>query len=353
MKKLLTYLAISLLSFDSFAQSVEEHYAAAYDELKAMLEGSKPYSFKRAVFLTENAYLRDSLDYEQFSQAINFYAQFTHRMLQHRELLYQGEDKTEVAKNAALFSLMTDTIPILNDGDTLYHLPFGYDFEDFWGEQHWPKMFVSKLIATHTGNCHSLPYFYKILAEETGAKAYLSLAPNHVYIKTRNQKDGWYNTELTSGMFPVDAWMMASGYIHLSAIQNGIYMDTLSQEQNIALCLIDLAHGYEKKYQDTKFVMQCVDLALQYYPHYANGLLLKAETIKKQFEQMMTKYKATYPVDLFELIPESKMLFDKMQATYLQVHQLGYRTMPKEMYLAWLSDLQKEKEKYTNQNIRY
>jgi hypothetical protein len=198
-----------------------------------------------------------------------------------------------------------------------------------------------------------LPYLYKIFAEEVGADAHLALAPNHVYIKVRNQKDGWYNTELTSGVFPVDAWIMASGYIHLSAIRNGLYMDTLSWQQNVALCLIDLAHGYEKKYQNTEFVMQCAELALQHYPNYANALLLKAETMKRRFEQQMQEYRAEYPKELFDLVPEAKTLFDKMQATYLKVHQLGYRTMPKEMYLSWLAELEQQKEKYTNQNIRY
>jgi hypothetical protein len=47
-------------------------------------------------------------------------------------------------------------------------------------------------------------------------------------------------------MFPIDAWLMASGFIHLSSIQNAIYMDTLSTKQSIAACMVDLAQGYEK-----------------------------------------------------------------------------------------------------------
>ena len=79
-------------------------------------------------------------------------------------------------------------------------------------------------MATRKGNCHSLPFLYKILAEELGAKANLALAPNHIYIKHWNEKDGWYNTELTSGIFPIDSWLMASGYIHLDAVANKLYM---------------------------------------------------------------------------------------------------------------------------------
>ncbi len=74
-----------------------------------------------------------------------------------------------------------------------------------------------------------------------GATCWLSLAPNHMYIKNRCSKIGWYNTELTSGEFPIDAWITTSGYIPLKAIQTGLYMDTLSNQQAIALCVLGLS----------------------------------------------------------------------------------------------------------------
>ena len=84
-------------------------------------------------------------------------------------------------------------------------MPYSYDFDDPFGHKDWDNMFVSKLLNTGKGNCHSLPYLYKIIAEELGISAHLALAPNHIYIKHKNEKDGWYNTELTSGIFPIDA----------------------------------------------------------------------------------------------------------------------------------------------------
>lgn len=96
-------------------------------------------------------------------------------------------------------------------------------------------MFVSTLMVTRKGNCHSLPLFYKLLTEELGEKSWLALAPNHAYIKLHNQADGWYNVELTSGQFPTDVWIKASGYIHTDAIRNGIYMDTLSLKATVLL----------------------------------------------------------------------------------------------------------------------
>ncbi|MCB0481360.1 MAG: hypothetical protein KDC83_07990, partial [Flavobacteriales bacterium] len=206
---------------------------------------------------------------------------------------------------------------------------------------------------TKKGNCHSLPYLYKILADEIDAKAHISVAPNHFYIKHQNKGNGWYNTELTSSIFPIDAWLMASGYIHLDAIVNKLYMEALNDEQMIALNMIDLAKGYEKKLgalTQKEFILKCCDAALKVYPHYVNALLLKAETEKKTFDALMTKYNAQYPTDILK-IPEAEEIFSEMTAVYSKVHDLGYRKMPEEMYLKWLVSLKEERNQYENKEI--
>jgi len=339
-------------SINCFAQ---QQYNLAFSELKGMLSDSLPISFKRAVFVTENAYLNNQLSYEEFDKHIGILAGRCQLISKQTELLYNGRDKENVKKYAAVFRLMTDTVKFYqNENDHYSTVPYKYDFDDFFGDKDWRKMFVSKLLTTHSGNCHSLPFLYKILSEELGVKAYLAMAPNHTYIKLWCEKMGWYNTELTSGHFPIDAWIMASGYVHLSAVQNRVYMDTLSDKQSIAVCLIDLAKGYEKKYgdkSDYNFISKCCNLALKYYPQYVNGLILQAETEKKFFEKEMVKKKAEYPSDLF-IDSSARGLFDRLQSQYVYIHQLGYRRMPNEMYLSWLSDLNREKEKYINKQIQ-
>jgi hypothetical protein len=173
LKILILYL-IGFLAIMRPVQAQEQghkSYQKAYQLLKGMLEDSLALSFKKAVFVTENAYLNEQLEYEGYETAISQMAAWCKTIAENRSLLYGQEDKDEIEKLAAVFTFMADTIPILQEGDTLYHLPFGYDFEDIWGEQDWSKMLISKLMATGTGNCHSLPYLYKILADELGAKS--------------------------------------------------------------------------------------------------------------------------------------------------------------------------------------
>jgi len=328
-------------------------YWRALQELKGMLAGEMPISFKRAVFITESTYFNNTLNYNKFCKAIDSLMILSDLFTQHNSLIYTHEDKEEVAKYAAAFKVMTDTLRVrISKSGYLVHYPFRYDFDDIWGEKEWSQMFVSKLLTTRKGNCHSLPFLYKILVEEMGGKAYLAMAPSHIYIKQRCKSIGWYNTELTNPSFPVDAWIMASGYIPTEAVISGIYMDTLSDKQSLAVCIIDLANGYQKKHgvKDGKFILGCCQVALEQYPNYVNTLMLKAETYKKLFEQMMQHAGAVHPSAIFHN-QQAKTLFETIEQTYFKIHQLGYRKMPKEMYLRWLSELNVEKKKYNNPQI--
>lgn len=316
------------------AEVARDVYEQAYQELAKMLDGRYPLSFKRAVFLTENAYFDNQLDYKGFNTLIADLARDCKTVESQSApyLLYDRADKQEVLHNAVLFKLLTERTEFAS-GRVL--TPYRYDFEDFNGEREWSKMFVSKLLATHKGNCHSLPFLYKILADETGAQAWLALAPNHIYLKQRNQKDGWYNTELTSRTFPMDAWLMASGYISKETIVSGIYMDTLSAKQNVVLCLVDLACGYERKIgaASEPFVLKCTDLALQYFPQYVNAQLLQAEALRHRFERQKER-------------ASSQQAYAAMEAAYTRIYKTGYREMPPAMYTAWLQSVQQEKAKY-------
>lgn len=55
---------------------------------------------------------------------------------------------------------------------------------------------------THTGQCRSLPMYFKVLAESLGAEAYIAYAPAHVFIRYRNEDkmypEEWVNVELTT-----------------------------------------------------------------------------------------------------------------------------------------------------------
>lgn len=352
MKKYLHIAIIALVLISTKTHAQDFLYDEAYKSINAMLSDEKPYSFKKAVFEVENAYKEGLLDTAYYSLRIKSLAQLTKSVIQSRNLKdYNYSDYNEVEKYAALYTVMKDSITV-NIGDSQKQwIPFTYDFQDVWGDKDWSNMFVSKLLDTHKGNCHSLPYLYKILAEEIGAEAHLALAPNHIYIKHRNQKDGWYNTELTSGYFPIDAWIMASGYVHLDGIRNGLYMKALNDKESLALLLVDLAQGFDKRFPDNdgSFILKCVDKALEYYPTLINALLLKLDTTKKGLERFTAEKNKSFE-EIFDY-PEARKTWADLTLEVQKIHSLGYRQMPKEMYLDWLVTLKEEQEKYTNKKI--
>jgi len=352
MKKL-HYILIFVFLSPLVNNAQTEVYENALEELSDMLVGKRDKSFKRAVYLVENAYHDNFLDSTAFENEISILKNLASKLIESRTLKYDGKDVKTVEKYAAVFSVLKDTIKVQNaDGKLFKYVPYGYDFKDVWGHQDWSNMFVSKLLSTGKGNCHSLPYLYKILAEEIGADAHLALAPNHVYIKHKNEKDGWYNTELTSGIFPIDAWLMASGYIHLDAITNKLYMEALDINQSLAMCIIDLAQGYEHKFpgNDGAFILKSTELALEYYPHYVNALIMRAETKKKLLEAEASK-KYSNLNDAVHKDKELQLSFLKLQDEYVNIHNLGYRKMPEKMYMDWLTSLERERKKYENTGI--
>ncbi len=343
---------VKLTMTDNQKRLVQGYYDSAFHEIELMLLDSISPSFKRAVFVTENAYLENEISYEKFNREINTLRTLAELFNETNSLNYSFDDKEKIEKLGAIYHLMTDTINIIVNDQLYHHIPFRYNFDDIWGEEDWSNMFVSGLLVTHQGNCHSLPFLYKILAEEMEVDAYLSIAPNHFYIKSRCERGGWYNTELTSATFPIDAWIMASGYISIQAVQNRLYMDTLSMKQSLAICLTDLAQGYSKRFGvDAKldFILKCTKLALEYYPNYVNAMLLRAETLKTKFDKYAELHELNTSND--EIKATANQIYNEMESAYVEIHKLGYRTMPKEMYLKWLTELNMEKDKYLNKKI--
>lgn len=352
----LFYISFFSLVFNYFVSNAQDstyHYQQAYEIIDSMLTGKTPLNFKKTVFTTENAYLDGQLDLLKINNEIENLKNLINAVITSNIITYSGIDKEDVTKQAAIFKVLTDTILVIVDSvNIFFHTPYLYDFEDTWGQKDWTSMFVSKLLISGEGNCHSMPYLYKILAEELQTSAYLSFAPNHIYIKQRCVKSGWYNTELTSATFPVDAWIMASGYVHLDAIRNGLYMDTLSLQQSVAYCLLDLAQGYQRKFgkANLDFVVKCCNTVLKYHAVNVNAMLTKAEAQKHFIEAKMKANNVKNPQDLFA-DTTIKAMYSDMEHTYVRLHQLGYRCMPEEMYLQWIGMLKTEPEKYIDKKI--
>jgi hypothetical protein len=357
MKKYLLSLSILLSILNINAQNLQNSegslYPSALTTLRKMLEEQEPISFKKAVFVVENAYLEQPNDEVYWEQQIALLVQMTKAYAKNTKNNYTGKDSLTIKLRGSLFKVMTDTTAIVMGSDTLKHPPFTYDFDDIWGKEDWSKMFITKLLATHKGNCHSMPMLYKVISEALDLPCHLAFAPNHIYIKHYSEKIGWYNTELTSAAFPVDAWIMASGHVSLEAVQNGLYMDTLSDKQMLAICAYDLGKGYERKFpnSDGSFIIECCNVALKHYPNCLSALLLKAKTQKHQLDDMVEKQGKK---DIKAILKQTnaKKIYDDMNSNLKKTYALGYRPIPEKTYREWLFGLSTQKDKYENKQMK-
>jgi len=341
MRKLLTLGFIVLITIGVQAtpdHSVDpkKHYEKAFKHIKKMLKGQAPLSFRDAVFLTENAYLEGNLNYTSYLIHLHAIINDVKAIRKRINFPYDYFDKGSVYTNAAIFQYFTDTLIYQDSAGNVIaqKKPYVYNFDDPLGEKEWKNMFVSSLLKGHKGNCHSLPYLYQIIANDFEVESHLVIAPNHLYIThlCHDPSITWYNTELTSGTHPIDAWIKINTYMSMEAIRSGIYGVPLNQEQSVALTLVDLANGYLRKFpdDDEQFALDCVNLALQHFPLCINAMLLKLNLLGEV-------YRLTEDEQI-------RLLMDKLAT---QIHQLGYDEMPKEMYEDWLSGKREYDPNYT------
>ncbi|MBQ0733887.1 hypothetical protein [Aquimarina celericrescens] len=156
----------NLPSYDN--EKGADSYRKAFTALKEI--ENKSFSLKEAVFTVENAFYEHETDYSEFDNVIKQTGDFIKEKMQE----FGYDTHSNVAKNLILFQFFSDTLTTKNG---LKHLPLVYDFDDIWGKKDWSNMFVTKLLESGKGRCHSLPLLYLMLAEEIDATAHLSRSP--------------------------------------------------------------------------------------------------------------------------------------------------------------------------------
>src|SRR5690554_2238483 len=325
-----------------------EYYQKAFNKLSAM--NPNDFSIKEATFIIENAFYEEQKDYEEFNQIVKETGSFLYKKMD--ELGY--DRNSNLAKNLILFQFFSDTLELKKEN--LKHLPFKYDFDDYWGREDWTKMFVHKLLETGSGQCNSLPRLYLILAEEIGPEAFLALSPNHSYIKFRDDEDNWYNLELTNGMFTLDSFILQSGYIKSEALTNKIYMKPLSSNQLLSQLITDFASGYVHKFGYSPFVKEVTDKALELNNNSINANMMNSNFLTVQFENAVRQI-GVNPRDNKDLqnirfYPPIVEMLTQTNAQDRKIDDLGYEYMSAQAYQKWLDDLMDAKQQQDNETIK-
>lgn len=337
MKHIGLTLLVLLTFLTTYGQeSSDRYFQEAVDEITQMLEGQKPIDFKRAVFLTENAYYDGQLNYADFCKQIDSITININQMI-----VAKGLQKFKTAGNWAIFTYMTEKIP-----QNKNH-PMQYDFENFMGDDDYQSFMVSTLLKTKKGNCHSLPYLYKILADEVNVEAFVAIAPLHCYIKHRDEQDKWWNLELTSGTFSRTSFIMESFNVSDAGMESGLYMKPLDGKELLVLCLSDLMDYYEKK--TSKYYGSVVQKAYQKGLKYNEVSLLqlwKRDEIKYRLDKEM-EGKGLNDYNQISPYPELVALLDQVKATDELINKMGYSRLTPEQYREKVQQIENEKHSQT------
>ncbi|WP_273005305.1 hypothetical protein [Chryseobacterium sp.] len=320
-------------------------YYDAFSKLSGM--DSENYSLADVNFTVENAFYDNKRDLKGFKSGI----QKTAKQLLQKMKERKQDTESNVSKNLMLFEYFSKDMRL--GGAT--HKAFEYDFKDYMGEKDYSKMFVSKLLNTGSGQCHSMPLLYLIIAEAMGTEAYLSLAPNHSYVRFMDDEGQYRNIELTNGMFSTDTSLLESGYIKSEALQNKIYMENLSKKELLGMAYFDLARGYVKKFGYDEFVDKVIQKALKFYPNGLAPNMEKANVSQARFAYVM-KNLGINPENRQDLqrigyFPKAVEQLNDVNQQFNKIEELGYTEMPAYAYESWLASLKTEKNKQESEAL--
>lgn len=336
--------------YADYLKHLEEtkHYRNEYDQLtKAFSPDS--FSLIKAIYIIENAYYNNTVPYDRFSKAIQLRADLVKQILKR-----EGLDRSNnLALNYAIQKLFSQTNTYYNakTKQSIAVPPIKYDFEDFKGQQKYDQMFVTKALASGKGQCHSMPLLYLCVAELLGAKANLSLAPEHSFIQFFDDKNRRMSFECTNGNLVSENWLMQSGFINATALKNKTYLDTLSQRKLFAQCMADLALGYQTKFGNDDFLEQ-IQRTIEKID--SSNLTAKILSANLSTERALAQIKAAGSPNPQQLqqYPEAYAAYLQMMYSYAALDNTGFQEMPPEMYQAWLRSVEKEKKSRQAQELQ-
>lgn len=315
----------------------------AFDEINNMLNGNQVLNLGRAIFLVENAWHNNKYNYADYKNGIKVGVSFCNQKIEEEKL----NKNDNLVKNMMLFRFIADTLKIKDKVTKKIqtHYPVKYNYEDYDSHINYDSHFVTALMQAGVGQCHSMPLYYLVLAEEMGAEAHWSFSPRHSFVKIQDEKGNWYNMELTCKAILSDTHYMNSSYIKAEALQNKIYLEPMDKTNVVAEMMLELARGYYQKYGLDDFYLKCIDTAGQYLKNDLNAKILKSAYQTRLTLTLAHLLNAPKPEIMKELSPEAYKHFELMLAQYKEIDEMGYEEVPVAVYALWLDHIAKEKEK--------
>ena len=239
-------------------------YIKAKQVIQEMLNGKQSLSIKDAFYFSEAAFGDLHLTYNEYNKTITDNVNFILQWL--KENNYNQNDPE--ALHFGIQKFMADTLYITIDRKRKGHIPYYYDYIDVLSGKDRRNYFVTKTIATGSGQCHTFPITYLILAEALGIEANLAYNPQHSFIRFKNNQGAVINYETTVDKFLPNSFYIETLPVMAELQRNTLYVTELNKNQVVASVLFDLAVNFIKEHwlHDKSFIVDCIKTAEPYFP---------------------------------------------------------------------------------------
>ena len=320
------------------------NYQNTFDKLKDMLEGKTPLSIADAIYVEEAAFGGVHMSYKEYKEEIARCAAFIKQYMLENGLNPNNPESVHLA----IQKFMGDVLTIKNNKPDHFnhiqipnsHKPYSYDYIDYKAEEDLHNYFLTKTLATGTGQCNTLPRVYLVLAEALGVNANLTFIHQHSFIKYKNSTGTTENYEPT-----IDWHMSDNDYtedlpVSTLAIKNKMYLHPLTKKQIVANMIIDLAYNFHREHwvDDGKFMNECVDYGMQYFDNgegHREGMLLKNLVLASQLDRILLKYNISDLNDV-DKTPEAAQAYAAFRNSSDKIKKLGIQDYPDDVYNAML-----------------
>ena len=328
------------------------NYIKAKNIVKEMLIGKQTMSIKDAFYFSEAAFGNLHLTYEEYNKTITENVNFIRQWL--KEKGYNPTDPE--ALHFGIQKFMSDTLYITVDGKRNGHIPYYYDYIDAISGKDRRNYFVTKTIATGSGQCHTFPITYLILAEALGIEANLAYNPQHSFIRYKNNQGAVINYETTVDKFLPNSFYIETLPVMAEAQRNDFYVTELSKKQVVASVLFDLAVNFIKEHwlHDKSFIIDCINSAEPYFPRQgfintANNYLHKrlyADDFNNKIQE-----KGIKDLKEMEKYPDVLQAYKNYYGYMESVSKLGIQDFPEAEYLQLLKYYDQKGKIQTAQKI--
>ncbi len=229
-----------------------------------------------------------------------------------------GDNPTELEIVLALRKYLYDA------GEWNDFKPFSYDMNDPLGKSPTSRL-LHNYLRTRKGNCVSMPILHAILGRKLGLDMTLSTAPEHIFVKFKNNTGGIVNIEATSGGYPSrDLWYQQTMPMTKQALENGVYLKSLSDTQSIAI----MAHSVLEYYNKNKMFNDMIELSQFLISQNESDATANVYLGQAYGGIIQKEFKETKP-NQYSVSPEKQghfqFLAEQSDKAFFQAESLGWR----------------------------